>query len=168
MNAQSQNAGRPPTPRKRKAAIANLPSGIGVNKVSNGKTDFWRVRLGKRFTGGAILTKHFADLADARNWIFGGAQKQKAEPGSVLHLSSATVLQPFALSPAQITEAAWAASESTSRHLFDRCCKVLQSAPSPSRSGAPYQQGSLRDCCSQKAVWASQRLLGAGLAALCR
>jgi hypothetical protein len=76
--------------------------------VSNGKTEFWRVRLGKRFTGGAIVTKHFSDLADARNWIFGRAQKERAEPGSVLTLEQRFGAAAFALSPAQINEAAWA------------------------------------------------------------
>jgi hypothetical protein len=38
------------------------------------------VRLGRRFTRGAVLTKHFADLADARNWIFGGG-KEEARTG---------------------------------------------------------------------------------------
>ena len=105
MNAQSPTAG---LLGKKKAAIANLPSGIGVNKVSNGKTEFWRVRLGKRFTGGAVVTKHFSDLTDARNWIFCGAQKERAEPGSVLILEQHFGAAAFALSPAQINEAAWA------------------------------------------------------------
>jgi len=39
--------------------IANLASGIGVVKVSNGRKEFWRVRLGRRFTGGEVQTKHF-------------------------------------------------------------------------------------------------------------
>jgi hypothetical protein len=76
MNSRNSGAGRDLKPAKKKA-IANLPSGIGVNKVSNGETEFWRVRLGKRFTGGAVLTKHFSELIDARNWIFGGAQKRR-------------------------------------------------------------------------------------------
>jgi len=59
-------------------------------------------------TGGAVQTKHFADLADARNWIFGGAQREKAEPGSVLTLERRCGAAAFALSPAQINEAAWA------------------------------------------------------------
>jgi hypothetical protein len=50
----------------KKAKIANLASGIGVNKISNGRTAFWRVRLGRRFTGGEVQTKHFASLDDAR------------------------------------------------------------------------------------------------------
>ena len=95
-------------PRKRKAAIAGLPSGIGISKVSNGKSEFWRVRLGKRFTGGAVVTKHFVDLAEARNWIFGSAQKERAEPGSMMTLEQRFGAAAFALTPAQINEAAWA------------------------------------------------------------
>ena len=108
MNARNSETARDFKPAKKKAAIANLPSGIGVSKVSNGKTEFWRVRLGKRFTGGGVVTKHFSDLADARNWIFGGAQRERAEPGSVLILEQRYGAEAFALSPAQINEAAWA------------------------------------------------------------
>lgn len=109
MNPQNPRTRHPSKLLKKKAAIANLPSGIGVNRVSNGKTDFWRVRLGKRFTGGAVQIKHFSDLAEARNWIYGGAaQKEKAEPGSVLALERQCGAAGFALTPAQINEAAWA------------------------------------------------------------
>ena len=41
-------------------------------------------------------------------WIFGGAQKEKAEPGSMLTLEQRFGAAAFALSPAQINEAAWA------------------------------------------------------------
>jgi hypothetical protein len=50
----------------KKAKIANLASGIGVAKVSHGRKEFWRVRLGRRFTGGEVQTKHFTSLDDAR------------------------------------------------------------------------------------------------------
>ena len=38
-----------------KSPIAHLPSGVGVLKTVNGHGgEYWRVRLGKRFTGGAV------------------------------------------------------------------------------------------------------------------
>jgi hypothetical protein len=50
-----------------------------VCRVTNGRTEFWRVRLGKRFTRGAIVTRHFSNLDEARKWIFGDAQDVKNE-----------------------------------------------------------------------------------------
>ena len=89
----------------KKAKIANLASGIGVVKVSNGRTEFWRVRLGRRFTGGEIQTKHFTSLDDARKWIFGDALKHKAALGPITELKQSSGAAAFALTPAQISEA---------------------------------------------------------------
>ncbi len=84
--------------------IADLPSGVGVGKVKISGIDYFRVRLGKKFTGGEIQVKHFKELADARSYIFGEAQKEtscvpvvalKAEAGS----------SAFNLSASQIAEA---------------------------------------------------------------
>lgn len=91
--------------RVKKAKIANLASGIGVSKVSNGRTDFWRVRLGRRFTGGEVQTKHFSSLDDARKWIFGDALNHKAAPGPMVELKQSSGAAAFALTPAQISEA---------------------------------------------------------------
>ena len=89
----------------KKAKIANLASGIGVTKVSNGRTEFWRVRLGRRFTGGEVQIKHFTTLDDARKWIFGDALKHKAAPGPMIELKQSSGAAAFALTPAQISEA---------------------------------------------------------------
>jgi integrase len=89
----------------KRAKIANLASGIGVVKVSNGRKEFWRVRLGRRFTGGEIQTKHFTSLDDAREWIFGDALKHKAAPGPMVELKQSSGAAVFALTPAQISEA---------------------------------------------------------------
>ncbi len=65
--------------RSRRSLIADLPSGVGVTTNYNGGGHkFFRVRLGKRFTGGKILMKDFAKLEDARSWILGDAQKEKS------------------------------------------------------------------------------------------
>jgi integrase len=64
---------------KKRPLIAGLPSGVGVSPNYNGNGQkFFRVRLGKRFTGGQIITKDFAKLESARVWIFGDAQKEKS------------------------------------------------------------------------------------------
>jgi integrase len=89
----------------KKAKIANLASGIGVVMVSNGRKEFWRVRLGRRFTGGEVQTKHFTSLEDARKWIFGDALKRKAAPGPMVELKQSSGAAAFALTPAQISEA---------------------------------------------------------------
>lgn len=90
-----------------KAKIRNLPSGIGVNRTVSGRgKEFWRVRLGKRFTGGPIVKRDFSSLSDAREWIFGDAQKEKARPGTVLELKQSSGAAAFSLSASQISEAA--------------------------------------------------------------
>jgi site-specific recombinase XerD len=90
-----------------RARIKDLPSGVGVTKTTSGRgREFWRVRLGKRFTGGPVVKKDFSNLAEARAWIFGGAQSERANPGHVLHLKSKAGLSAFELSPAEIAEAA--------------------------------------------------------------
>jgi hypothetical protein len=55
-----------------KAKIRDLPSGVGITKTVSGPgREFWRVRLGKRFTGGHVVKRDFSNLTDARKWIFG-------------------------------------------------------------------------------------------------
>ncbi len=67
---------------RRKKVIAKLPSGVGVTQTRNGAgREYWRVRLGKRFTGGLIVKKDFADLAGAREWI-DKQKKQEADTGA--------------------------------------------------------------------------------------
>ena len=84
-----------------------MPSGVGVTKTASGRgREFWRVRLGKRFTGGPVVKKDFSNLADARAWIFGEGQSERAMPGHVLELKSKAGLSAFELSPAEIAEAA--------------------------------------------------------------
>ncbi len=89
-----------------KAKIKDLPPGIGVSRDSNGKGGtFWRVRLGIKFTGGPIVRKTFDKLSDARDWIFGDAQKEKSTPGAVLDLKARAGRAAFEMTSAQIAEA---------------------------------------------------------------
>ena len=64
----------------KKSPIANLPASISCFKVKNTSGSvFWRVRVGKKFTGGAVILKNFATLGDAKKWIFGDAQSRKSK-----------------------------------------------------------------------------------------
>lgn len=85
-----------------KSPIANLPSGVGVLKTVNGHGgEYWRVRLGKRFTGGAVQKRDFRSLAEARKWIFGDKNKPgEAQTAIKQHLGSPA----FSLSPKELGE----------------------------------------------------------------
>jgi integrase len=89
----------------KKAKIKDLPSGVGVYRVNNGRTEFWRVRLGKRFTGGSIITRHFSSLDEARKWVFGDAQEKKCERASLVELRQTVGTSVFHLSPRELGEA---------------------------------------------------------------
>ena len=95
----------------KKAKIANLPQGVGVTANSNrkkgeGGREYWKVRLGKKFTGGQPITRNFDDLKQAKEWIFGDAKKVAAAPGDVMTLKATAGTSSFALSPRELSEAA--------------------------------------------------------------
>ncbi|HWB58680.1 MAG TPA: hypothetical protein VG733_04275 [Chthoniobacteraceae bacterium] len=93
--------------RNQKAPIADLPSGVSVLRTVNGAgKEFWRIRLGKRFTGGTVVKKDFPVLADARSWFFGDGQLKRATPGSAIELKQKAGAAAFVLTPAQLAEAA--------------------------------------------------------------
>ena len=93
-------------PRRPRDPIAGLPSGVKVSRVRIKGVDYWRVRLGSRFTGGKVVQKHFQVLEDARKWAFGDAQRKKADSGlSLLELKAKAGATAFQLRPAQIAEA---------------------------------------------------------------
>lgn len=95
-----------------KAKIKDLPPGVGVGKATNGRgKEYWRVRLGKRFTGGPIILKDFSRLEEARMWIFGDAQKDKASPGAIIDLKEKAGRVAFELSASQLHESAGALKE---------------------------------------------------------
>jgi integrase len=81
---------------KSRSAIAGMPSGVGVGRCINGHgTAFWRVRLGKKFTGGQSVLRDFHTLSEARDWI-AEQSKQRRETG----------VGTFTLTPKQLGEAA--------------------------------------------------------------
>lgn len=86
-----------------KAKIRDLPSGVGVTRTVNGRgTEFWRVRLGKRFTGGGVTKRDFTKLSDARDWIFGDAQGKKSQAPSPLRMKAEAGATGFLLTPKQL------------------------------------------------------------------
>jgi integrase len=87
-----------------KAKIANLPSGVSVGKITLRGEELWRVRLGKKFTGGKSQAKHFRELAQAREWIFGDALKSKTSI-PVVELKREAGESAFQLTSRQIQEA---------------------------------------------------------------
>lgn len=79
--------------QRKKSPIADLPHGVGVCKARNGnRSEFWRVRLGKKFTGGATIQRDFSNLSRAKEWI----ESQRGQR---------TQIHSTALSPNQLAEA---------------------------------------------------------------
>jgi integrase len=95
-----------------KARIKDLPAGVGVGKAVSGRGKaYWRVRLGKKFTGGPVVLKDFSKLEEARKWIFGEAHKEKATPGAMINLKEKAGMVAFELSAAELHESAGALKE---------------------------------------------------------
>ena len=82
-----ESGGIPKRTRRPWNAIAGLPSGVGVWRVSNGRKDYWKVRLGKRFTGKNVIVKYFKSMADAKTWLFGSDYTKNVLKNGVLFLT---------------------------------------------------------------------------------
>ena len=63
------------------------------------------MRLGKKFTGGNIITRNFETLTETRRWIFGDAQKVKTPTMPAIELKRMAGSAAFELSSAEIAEA---------------------------------------------------------------
>ncbi len=91
--------------------IADLPNGVGVSKILIKGIEYWRVRLGKKFTGGSIRVKHFIELKDARKWINGDTCEDSKKASLKLILPGVTKIKDklgagaFVLTPMQMAEA---------------------------------------------------------------
>ena len=80
---------------KNKRPISDLPYGVSVFRSRNGAgQQFWRVRLGKKFTGGQAIRKDFPDLEEVRLWV-GKHNAQRIATGT----------STFQLTPSQLGEA---------------------------------------------------------------
>ncbi len=85
-------------------AIEDLPKGVSLGKIVLREERLWRVRLGKKFTGGSVQSRHFQNIEQAKTWIFG--QKNKASPQvSVVALKEVSGTSAFQLTSSQIAEA---------------------------------------------------------------
>jgi hypothetical protein len=52
----------------KKSPIADLPASVSCRKVQNSAgVTYWRVRVGKKLTGGSVLEKNFASMILPRN-----------------------------------------------------------------------------------------------------
>jgi hypothetical protein len=90
----------------------DLPPGVGVGKAVSGRgKQYWRVRLGKRFTGGPVVLKDFSKLEEARKWIFGESHREKATPGAMIDLKEKAGMVAFELSATELHESAGALKE---------------------------------------------------------
>ena len=92
----TKKKGRPKKEDARsKVRIAGLPSGTSVSRVSNGHGgDYYRVRLGKRYTGGPVQYKRYKTLDEIRVWM-GETDEQTKTTGQ----------ETYSLSVGQLAEA---------------------------------------------------------------
>jgi integrase len=104
---------RPKSERKN-APIANLPAGVGLTKIRNGRgVEYWQVRLGITFTGSEVVRKKFRTLDEARDWVFGKKDALVPSPANQLALSLPGLVPlrarygstAFDVSPQQLTAA---------------------------------------------------------------
>lgn len=92
---------------KFKKPVAGLPRGVGISKTTNGAgVEFWRVRLGRKFTGAGAVKRDFRTLDEARAWIFGDAATLRASVPGVVQLKQQSGAAAFELTHRQLTEAA--------------------------------------------------------------
>jgi len=57
---------------RKRAAIAGLPAGVGVTHGVNGRGErYFKLRIGKRYTGGKPITKSFVTLKALKEWLLG-------------------------------------------------------------------------------------------------
>ena len=102
------------TPRE---IIANLPTGVKVTKWEKSGTEYIRVRLGKKFTGGKALSAYFRTRKEALAFIQGNGRKAEKPAVGVIDLKRDAGGVAFALTPSEISEAA-AAVKKCREHGF--------------------------------------------------
>jgi len=92
--------------RKKKAAIADLPNGVGVYPTYNGHGQKrWKVRLGKKFTGGPVVNRTFTTLTELKEWLKGEGQSEKTASPSPLVVKESAGAAGFELTTRQLGEA---------------------------------------------------------------
>ncbi len=114
--------------KKKKKLIAGLPSGVGVTYSRNGRGDqYFKVRLGTRFTRGEVREKVFKKLSDAKEWIFGDKTLGGTANG-IIGMQAAGGASAFAITQAQIADATWAYGQLGSIPIRDAVSYYLEHA----------------------------------------
>jgi hypothetical protein len=58
-----------------------FPASVFCRKVQNSAgVTYWRVRVGKKFTGGSVLEKNFASLGKQKSGSLGISKDSKLDP----------------------------------------------------------------------------------------
>ncbi len=66
---------------RKRAAIAGLPAGVGVTHGVNGRGErYFKLRIGKRYTGGKPITKSFVTLKALKEWLLGPEFRETRGP----------------------------------------------------------------------------------------
>jgi integrase len=141
--AHSRNEQQAPSLRpilgasKNRKLVGALPRGVAVTNAVNGAGKrYFRVRLGKKFTGGKPIVRSFANLDAAREWIFGPRNGQPSSNGcgSIVALKRVAGASAFAITPTQLNEAAWAFNALAGHSLITAVEFYLKHASQPRRS----------------------------------
>ncbi|MBA3386976.1 MAG: hypothetical protein H0T95_10225 [Chthoniobacterales bacterium] len=99
-----------------------------MTHAANGRGDpYFKVRLGTTFTGGDVQTRLFKNLGDVREWIFGD-KRQGGTTNGVIGMQAAGGASAFAITPAQISDAAWAFDHLGGTSLRDAVSYYLEHA----------------------------------------
>ncbi len=99
-------------PPKTRALIKDLPLGVGVCKhTDTGGRSSFRVRLGKKFTGGRAIYRYFPTLGDAREWIHGDANKERETQHGITTIKTVAGESAFAEGDARLLSEALTAAK---------------------------------------------------------
>jgi integrase len=134
---------------KKKQRIKDLPSGVGVTTAVNGSgVKYWRIRLGKRFTGGPIVLKDFRNLDDAREWV----TKQRAQ-------AAATGQASYSLTIAQMADARSAFDLLKGKATLATCAKYWLKHAAPSGGVKTWKEISSDFMTSRRAIGCKPKTL---------
>ena len=122
---------------KSRKLVGALPRGVAVTNAVNGAGKrYFRVRLGKKFTGGKPIVRCFRNLDAAREWIFGccDAESNSNASGGLVALKRAIGAAAFAITPTQLSEAIWAFNALAGQSLIIAVQFYLKHVSQPRRS----------------------------------
>lgn len=101
-------------------------SGISVRKTKNSSGDpYWRVRIGKRITGGKIIQKDFIILGDANTWRDEQLEQFRKTGTETADLTAKQIAEAKDASPVTFWPCGPRELEGRVR-LINRCCWLAQ------------------------------------------